>query len=163
MDTSLPPTHKKTIDGLEYDPLTGFFTWVAPKARRVKAGDRAGNINSNGYERIMWNGKRHYSAHLAWYFMYGKWPDEFIDHINMIPLDNRIVNLRECTIKQNSCNRKGRRAGLKGVRKSGKKWAAQIKHNQEVFHIGIFDTEQMAHEAYVKVAKEMHGEFFRAD
>ena len=36
--------------------------------------------------------------------MYGKWPENEIDHINGIKDDNRINNLRDVTNRQNALN-----------------------------------------------------------
>ena len=56
--------------------------------------------------------------------------DMFVDHINQDGLDNRVSNLRICTQRQNSYNKKkfnGKFSSkFKGVTKCGKKWKSQI-------------------------------------
>ena len=90
-----------------------------------------------------------------------------VDHINLNSLDNRRTNLRLCTPQQNLLNRppyRGKAVPLKGVQKvhGSNKFKAVIRFNKQVRHLGQFDTPEEAHEAYVRAAQELHGEFFRA-
>lgn len=89
------------------------------------------------------------------------------DHINGNRLDNRLVNLRPCTGAENSRNRKKQKGSskYKGVtwRKSSNKWLAQIRVNKKSIHLGEFDDENEAAESYRKAAKELFGEFARAE
>lgn len=89
-----------------------------------------------------------------------------VDHKNGDTLDNRRDNLRVCTQKQNTRNRRkikptkdgGR---FKGVRTSrnGKKWYADIISDGKTYRLGVFNTERDAASAYNAKAKELHGEF----
>lgn len=83
---------------LRYEHETGLFYWIKRTSNRVKLGQTAGTVTKQGYVRIMINGC-HYLAHrLAWKYEHGDFPsgeeEPFIDHINGIPSDNRIANLR---------------------------------------------------------------------
>lgn len=75
--------------------------------------------------------------------MTGRWPAEQIDHVNMDRSDNRWVNLREATNKQNMENR-GRQSnntsGIVGVSWSATrgKWVAGIKHHGRRKNLGYF-------------------------
>jgi len=85
-----------------------------------------------------------------------------IDHINHNILDNRRSNLRICTQTENLYNQnkyKNNRSGYKGVSKHGKKWRAYINKDGKRQNIGIFSTPELAHAAYCKAAKELHGEY----
>ena len=76
-----------------------------------------------------------------------------IDHDNGNKLDNRVDNLKEVTNYENSHNRKEHRKGkLPGVYfcKKAKKWVAQIGIARKTVHIGLFDTQLQAYDAYVK-------------
>jgi hypothetical protein len=88
-----------------------------------------------------------------------------IDHINCNPLDNRKQNLRICTAKQNSRNRKkwsGKYSSIyKGVcwNKIHKKWTSRIKTDSKRILLGYFDDEILAAKAYDRAAKKYHKNF----
>jgi len=151
---------------LAYDPETGLFQWRNPPGRRGKAGDAVGCANSAGYLRVMVD-KRSYLLHrLAWLFMTGVWPTGNIDHIDGNPLNNRIVNLRECTQSQNAGNSRAQRrntSGIKGVslNKASGKWFATIGADGKSRHLGRFATKEQAAEAYANAALAQFGEFAR--
>ena len=91
---------------LHYDPLTGVWTWVNPVPRsKMRPGDRAGSVDSNGRRKIRINSGYLYSARLAHLYMTGEWPLEQMDHVNRIRDDDRWENLRQATQSQNSYNR----------------------------------------------------------
>lgn len=97
-------------------------------------------------------------------FILGTPKGSLTDHRNRNPLDNRRRNLRTATHSQNRMNtgiRKDNKSGFKGVCKDprGKKWMAQIEVDGVNHHLGRFDTPEQAHEAYVKAAPHLHGEF----
>ena len=92
-----------------------------------------------------------------------------VDHVNGDPLDNRRENLRACTHQQNLRNQKARKrtagGSLKGAHfKKGNKnpWVARITVDGTSIHLGSFDSEQKAHEAYINKAKQIHGQFFKS-
>lgn len=149
---------------LDYDEQTGEFTWKV-SSTRVNAGDKAGTVDARGYVRIR-IGSRKYAAHrLAWLMATGRDPGEkTIDHINGNKGDNRIVNLRLATNAENMRNRgahKTKRDLPKGVfwNKAKARFHAAIRVDGKLNHLGYFDTEDKAQDAYAKAAKTMHGEF----
>ena len=114
--------------------------------------------NSNGYCRVGFNGTMMLHHVIVWILSTGKdIPQGLeIDHINGNKIDNRIENLRLVTHRGNGQNRKEHRNGkLQGCyyKKLIKKYVGQINISGKVIHIGRFETEKEAHEAY-KIACE---------
>ena len=94
-------------------------------------------------------------------------PESFVvDHINGNTLDNRKINLRVCSFKDNTRNRKphaGSSSQYKGVgwHKHSGKWAASIRVDNKLISLGYYHIEKEAAEAYDKAALEHFGEFAR--
>lgn len=149
---------------LSYDGETGIFTRKVRTSSRANVGDIAGWLSSEGY-RFIHVGGRIYAAHrLAWLYMHGVWPEN-IDHINTQKGDNRIANLRECARSQNGANQRRKannRSGFKGVSALRSRWRAQIRINGELLYLGLHDTPEAAHAAYLEAADRLFGEFARA-
>ena len=109
----------------------------------------------------MVNKTKYYASRLAWFYVYGKWPEYEIDHINGIRSDDRIINLRDVNTKINRENRhfpdKDNRAGFLGVSiaPSGR-YKAQIGNNKKMIRLGTFDTPEAAHLAYLNAKRKLH-------
>ena len=97
----------------------------------------------------------------------GKWPtirahrlivncpeDKVVDHINGNPEDNRKLNLRIVSQKENMHNQKDRKGYT--WHKAANKWQAQIGLNGKVKSIGLFTTEAEARVAYLEAKKKYH-------
>jgi len=89
-----------------------------------------------------------------------------VDHINGDGLDNRRINLRTATIRQNQYNRRksmqgsSRYKGVVFVRTvSAKPWKARITIDGKLRQIGYFADEIDAARAYDSVAREEYGDF----
>ncbi len=84
-----------------------------------------------------------------------------IDHINGVKTDNRLVNLRYCTNRENqgfdNVKRKNDTSKYQGVgfHKSSKKWRARIFFNKKSIYLGVFLTEEDAAVAYENKRKEI--------
>jgi len=78
-----------------------------------------------------------------------------VDHRNGDGLDNRVVNLRWRTHKQNCQNVVGKGASF---RKDLQKWQAYIVVNRHQIHLGYYLTEQAAHAAYLAAKRRHHPE-----
>lgn len=114
----------------------------------------------NGYRVIRIDDALYLAHRLAWFYVTGNWPANQIDHINGVRDDNRFSNLREATNLQNAHNRKYNRnkSGFQGVRKENSKWLAEIKINYKAVRLGLFNTPEEAHCAYL-IAKRQHHPF----
>ena len=152
-----PLPSQETLKHLfNYDPETGSLTWKNPnpQARRLKPGDKAGSINSQGYFLVTVNSESFSVHRLIWMFVYGEDPGEFeIDHINRIRDDNRISNLRLVTHSENLQN-----TVAKGVYldKRCKKFVAEIMCQGERIYLGLHNTEQEARRAYLNPKQKHH-------
>ena len=150
-------TLEQVVSMIKYYPETGEFY-------RIKTGKKAGWMNDGGYVVITLSGidcRAHRLAHLI---MMGKWPENDIDHDNGDRSDNRWCNLRASTRGQNLGNRiilSNNKIGLKGVHvhKQTGKYRAQIRVDGKRIHIGVYDTAEEAHQAYLNKAVELFGEF----
>lgn len=148
---------------LHYDSWTGIFTWTSEASPKVRH-QIAGAKTKRGYVNIDVDNKQYKAHRLAWLYVHGYFPKEFIDHINQDKSDNRISNLRECTNQQNKYNQgltSRNTSGFKGVsfHKASGKWRAQINHDNATKYLGIYETAEEANMAYEKASKEIHGEF----
>lgn len=160
--------HWYVLDMLAYDQTTGLFYWRKPIGAH-KAGEFAGaRASENGYVRITL-AKQTYRAHrLAWFYVYGVWPSQHLDHINRNRADNRLENLREVNQKQNTQNmskRKNSACKYKGVTPlpyDKTRFVAQIRFDGKQRKLGIFASQEEAHQAYCGIAREKFGVFFSA-
>lgn len=152
---------------LTYDSLSGKFYWKTVKrySNRV-VGDEAGTKSDGGYVVIKIDGTPYKAHRLAWLYMYGEFPKEYLDHANGVVDDNRILNLREATPQENSRNRKihkNNSTGYKGVsfhKLVGKYKATAMLLNKNV-NLGWYDTAEDASKIYQQFTKEHFGEFYK--
>lgn len=108
-----------------------------------------------------------FAHRVCWALSTGSWPAAYIDHINGIKSDNRLINLRLSTHGQNQHNKtkqQNNTSGFKGVtfKTQNKQWCAQISVDGKRKYLGLFPTAETAHAAYVKASQSLHKEFARA-
>jgi hypothetical protein len=168
-----------------YNPQTGALTWLPREPKHFRAGreDKEGR-HSPAHRAKVWNSHyagtpalaaieragyghgdifaKRYKAHrVAWALYYGEWPEGEIDHINGIRSDNRLINLRVVSHKDNMRNQrlsKANKSGVIGVCWASHrgKWSAQIKVNRKKLHLGLFGTIKEAAAAR-KAAERKYG------
>lgn len=156
-------THELLKSLLHYDPETGAFTHIKGR-HKVTAGMPAGTTTNDGYCQIYLLLKGYKAHRLAWLYMTGAWPTGEVDHIDLNRLNNRFSNLRDATGAQNRANCSARLRnpfGLKGVDKIGERYRAAITINRKRRHLGVFDTPEEAHAAYLDAAVAHWGQFAR--
>jgi hypothetical protein len=141
---------------LNYDASTGVFTWRNGR----RANEIAGHPSSYGYWLIRIGGRSIPAHRLAWLYVTGNWPQQEIDHIDSDRLNNRFVNLRDVSRTVNGQNltkaMSSSRTGLLGAHPHRDRFAAQIRVNGRVRHIGLFDTALAAHQAYLAAKRKLH-------
>lgn len=128
-----------------YDPDSGLiFNKVHRKGSRG-SGKPSGTINNCGYIAISLNRKKLLGHRLAWAIFYGENPKSEIDHINGNRSDNRIINLRVVTRRQNHRNMLPKIKGkVPGLRFRNGKWTAQARNESGQVHIGTFASMESA-------------------
>lgn len=149
---------------LKYDSETGSFTWIVCRGK-ANSSKNAGWIRKetgpHAARRVIEVDQQNHFAHrLAWLYVHGDWPIGVIDHINGNTLDNRIQNLRDVSQRINQQNRRktSSRSGLLGAhwRERDKKWSSAIVVGGKAIHLGIFETAETAHAAYVAAKRKLH-------
>ena len=116
-----------------------------------------GYKEKNGYLRMKIDDKK-YCMHRVLSHVFGilDLHDELkVDHIDLNKSNNNISNFRPATVQQNSFN-----TDAKGYwwDKCAKKWKAGICLNGKRIHLGLFDKEEDARNAYLN-AKEIYHKF----
>lgn len=153
---------------LYYNPNTGIFTWLYRPHNGIRIGDVAGSTDPDGYVLIRVCGKRYQASRLAFLYITGSWPTTDVDHTDGNPSNNRWSNLREVTTTQNLQNKRiqsNNSSGLKGIHKHKYngiwqgKWRATINVNKISKHLGLFDSPEEAHQAYMTAAEKYFGVF----
>lgn len=157
---------------LSFNPDTGMLTWLHRPREHFKSdkayktfiskcvGKIAGWVASDGYINVRINGQAYRAHRLAWLVYHGKWPDNFIDHINGDISDNRICNLRDVDKFKNAQNMgrpSNNTSGFIGVGRASKGdgYRAQIFCRGERIHLGRFRTIEEAIEARKKAQNEL--------
>jgi hypothetical protein len=134
--------------GFRYNPETGEITGISGKVITA---------NSRGYIHlgIRLDGKqiKLYGHQFAWWMIYREIHEDdvlVIDHDDRDPSNNRITNLRITTHQENiiNCDWVENCKGYDFYKRSGK-WRAYIYVDGKQKHLGYFDTEEEARQAYL--------------
>jgi len=123
------------------------------------------SINSTGYHTLVLikdKKRKTFKVHqlVAMAFL-GHIPNGYvlvIDHINSIKTDNRLSNLSLVTTRFNiSKGVKMKTSKYTGVywHKKANKWHVQARFNGKQKHLGLFESEYIAHLAYENFLKEI--------
>lgn len=167
--TSKSLTQDELKERVSYNPYTGDFKSSLPtKTVSIKCPEIGYISKTDGYHYIYVSGFGRFLAHrLAWLYMTGEMPDGEIDHINHIKTDNRAINLRVVTHKENGRNTSkpsNNTSGVVGVhwRKDRSKWQCHIKVDGKKLNLGCFscldEATKVRKEAEVKYGfHENHG------
>jgi len=157
--------HNRLLGILDYKKTTGIFTWK-DYSRKCK-GKEAGTLLNSGYVRIKIGGIGFLAHRLAWFYVYGEWPKDDIDHKDGNKTHNWIKNLRPATNTMNQQNSPKRKTDnrLKGVYfeswKKTKPYRASIACKGKRIWLGNHDTEDQAHAAYCRAAESLFGSYAR--
>ena len=153
---------------LDYNPETGIFTWKVKRWRELAGQEVKGSPDKGGYKTIKLFQKRYKLHRLAWFYVYGCWPQNCIDHIDGNVINNKITNLRDVTKQQNcqnirKANKSNKFSKVLGVHlytdkrwNITKKWVARIGINGKTKTIGYFDSIEKAKNAYIDAKRKYH-------
>lgn len=132
---------QKVLIDEEDAPLVGLFRWRAVKATTT------GAYYAYAHTPMVSGRRGEIKMHRLVLGLGLEDRDTEVDHINRNTLDNRKSNLRKVTRAQNQHNRSNAR-GYTWCRRM-KKWKASIRINGAATHLGYFETEAEASQAYV--------------
>ena len=117
----------------------------------------------NGYKRFNFKFKEKtktisfhrivYYAHNNDWDIYDSSKQNVIDHIDNDKSNNHISNLRVVTQQENIFNTKNK--GYSFNKEKGK-YQAQIMLNKKNIRLGLFDSEEEAHNAYLEKKEKLH-------
>lgn len=151
-------TQERLKELFEYDHSTGQFI-----RKKSFAGQRVGMIagtkRRDGYIQIRVDGTMYRAHRLVWVYVNGDIPSMEIDHIDGDKSNNRIENLRDVTRIKNLHNQTKPRADsktrIRGASKCGNKFAAMISIKGKTKYLGVYDTPEIAGEAYLRAKNEL--------
>lgn len=161
-------TSSRLKELLHYDLQTGVFTWKVKRNQNTTPGSRAGTLHPNKRRSIWIDGIQYYEHRLAWLYVYGKFPDLDVDHIDRDPEHNWISNLRDVTESVNLQNQRltsrKNSSGLLGVTWYPNRgmWVAVIKANGKSKTLGYYQTKEDAFQAYLSAKRFHHPGFVEA-
>jgi hypothetical protein len=153
------PTLERVKELLDYQSISGEFVWKHTKGNRALAGGRAGYVSPGGYKFIKIDGVVILAHRLAWFYNYGVWPKNGMDHIDGQKLNNRLENLRDASASVGSFNRgrmKSNTSGIVGVswHKLSKKWRAAIRVSGAYIYLGTYVNVRDAQAARLKAERK---------
>lgn len=143
--------YREALELFRYDYETGVLYWrwrVNPRVpKTLEAGTQR---NSDGYLYVNVHGRLYLVHRVVMLMCYGFCGEGLeVDHINHVRNDNRLVNLRFVTHRENMRNKSVSSKNTTGVTgvdfsKARKKYRAQIRVNREFIHLGMFETLEEA-------------------
>lgn len=125
-------------------------------------------MDEYGYRCIRIDGMLYEASALAIFYMTGRYPTGIVDHVDRRPVNNSFDNLRETDYVRNAFNsgiHADNVSGFKGayLHKQSGRYESRITVHGKRKSLGLHDTPEQAHDAYMIAAASAHGEFFNED
>lgn len=146
----------------DYSIVSGKLFWRNQPSSKVPAGSIAGTLTKQGYVSLKYQGKRHLVHRIAWLYVTGEPASGQVDHRDGRRSNNSWINLRDCTQSVNQQNMRRPKSsnalGLLGVHidKASGKPRADISVNGKNLYLGLFETPEEAHAAYIEAKRKHH-------
>lgn len=141
----------------------GSLFWRFNAGGKAFKGSEAGTINDTGYMYISIKNKKYRLHRIIFLYHHGFLP-RAVDHVDGDKLNNKIENLRGCSLSENQYNsttRKDNTSGVKGVsfHKMSDKWQAVIRFKGKQKHLGLFGVLYSAENTVKAERERLHKEF----
>lgn len=150
------------LKGFLFIGSDGRVHWTSKSFLKRGKNTLAGKWKQDGYREITIQGRKFLEHRVIWALHYGEWPTQILDHINGMPGDNRIENLRQVSNGQNQlnklCHRNGRMAGVTFHKLSGK-WLASVPGTllnppaKVKKYLGTFESQEAAGNAIIEYCR----------
>ncbi len=164
--TAMPSlTDLRNTYAIDPSSPSGLSRIKATRGRNGKVGPVI-SIGSDGYYRMKF-AEQFYRTHRVIYFMHtGIDPAELVvDHKDGDPMNNKVENLRACTVQENLWNAKGNttRTGLpKGIKKlKNGDYRVSVMSSGKLFESDLKNFRAATH-CLRSIREREHGEFARA-
>jgi hypothetical protein len=150
-------THKRLLEVVRYEPLTGEFIPLDDKVNHYP--------HPKGYNIIYIDSKNYRACRLAYFYMMGEWPPCDVDHIDTDVKNDRWNNLRLADKSQQACNRnvsKNNIAGIKGFyhNKKYKRIEVSVEKEGKKYRTTFSENKKEEAVAWLRAKREeLHGEF----
>lgn len=153
----------KQLCDCRYEYKNGVLYWKTSPSPKIKIGSPVGSLGKDGYFSTVVNYKRYFNHRLIFLMHHGYLP-EYIDHINNIPTDNRIENLRKANKSENNYNSKlsfSNTSGAKHVywNKKQKQWIVKLGVNKQIKYFGTFKDFELAELVASEARNKYHKQF----
>lgn len=150
----LPPQHE-LLERYYYDAFSGKLFHRIKVSNAINADTAVESADIKGYLRTKIKGKTYKVHRIIWKMIFNQEP-RIIDHINRIKHDNRLVNLRNVTERENVLNQKNFDHRLVGAqklkRKNGFVYRMSCRINGKRI-TKVYKTKYEAHQAYLKLCE----------
>lgn len=135
----------------------------ASRAGKCRSGSIATGTLSHGYIVMSVDGSLYAAHRLAWLWVHGELPMGDIDHIDGDRANNRLANLRDVDRSMNLQNLRSAKShnkstGVLGayLHKPSGRYTSRIGVNGKNLHLGMFDSIEDAHAAYLEAKRRHH-------
>ena len=150
------PSQKELLQRYAYDPFTGLLYHRQRVSNSIKEDTAITNRDVSGYVRTKISGTAYKVHRIIWKMVFNEEP-QIIDHINRNKADNRIINLRIVSLRENTWNKSVFDKQLVGSCrrkvKDGYVYDVYYRYNRKRHFIGTFANRIDAHNKYMEVHK----------